>query len=332
MIKNTISRREFIVHTCAVAGSVANVMSLSTLDPNTVSASESQEKNTAEKKAKLVQVLDDPKFSKGFVISGPEHSSPKKIETFDQKNVKPAWGMPRWNSRGNFDSREITDSLVKLSDPYGSVTLERESGAIELVVNASKEYDKPRTSGAVPWTHLLLEQSPFSNPIILKDIKRVWAVLDFELTKFIEYGKNDPTWHAAQFSWFIYLINGNKESKGFGDFLWFGLSFFDNRYDFVPLYANQDFAMPDGKFIYTLSSKSYLDEKVTVGKRFYVKYDILPHIEEGMKTAQERGFLTHSSFRDMSLNGMNIGWEVPGTFDVGVKIYKMLTEAETDYS
>jgi len=272
------------------------------------------------------QVLEDRTFSRGFVLTGPTHQSPLRTETFGQKEVVPLWRIPQWTSRGTLDAVEVTDQTVKFSDPYKSVTLDRESGVINLTVDASKEYDTPRTGPEQPWVHLLLEQSPFTTPIKITGAKAIWVEFDFELTKFKDYGENDPGKHAAQVGWFLYLKNINPKSPGFRDFLWFGMSLFDNRQDFTTLYANQDFAMPDGSFIYTLGSDSYLKEKVEVGRRQKVRIDILPEIRKALETAHSRGFMTKSTIDDLVFDGTNIGWEIPGVFDVGMTFHNLSVE------
>lgn len=275
---------------------------------------------TAEKSR---EVLTDAKFSQGFVLTGATHAAPERVETFGRKDVTPAWRMPQWNSKGLLDRVQIDDDTVALTDDCKSVTLDRKSGAINLTVHASKEYDAPRTSPSQPWVHLLLEQSPFAKPVKVSDAAAIWVEAEFELTENTAHGPQDPGVHAAQLSWFLYLKNVNAESKGFRDFVWFGLSMFDSRFEFVPDYAAQDFAMPNGSFIYTLGSRRYLDKPVEVGKRLTIRRDILDDIREAIETAHERGFITETTVDDVVLDGTNIGWEVPGVYDVGVTLHRL---------
>ena len=269
------------------------------------------------------EVLADTKFANGFTLTGPTHDAPKRLETFGQKDVTPAWRMPQWNSKGLLDRVQTDEKTVTMTDDYKSVTLNRETGAINLTVHASKEYEKPRTSSSQPWVHLLLEQSPFSKPIKVADAAEIWVEVEFELTENTAHGPQNPALHAAQLSWFLYVKNTNEQSKGFRDFLWFGISLFDSRYDFVPDYAAQDFAMPNGSFIYTLGSKRYLDKPIEVGKRQTIRRNILADIERALETAHKRGFITHTTTDDVVLDGTNIGWEVPGMSDVGVTLHKL---------
>jgi len=276
--------------------------------------------DTAEKTR---EVLTDVKYSQGFVLTGATHGAPFRVETVGQKDVKPVWRIPQWNSKGLLDRVQVDDNAVVLSDDFKSATLDRKTGAINLTVHASKEYETPRTSPSQPWVHLLLEQSPFVKPIKVVDAAAIWIEVDFELTEYTAHGRQDPSLHAAQLSWFFYLKNTNEQSKGFHDFVWFGLSMFDSRHEFVPDYAAQDFAMPNGSFIYSLGSKRYLDKPVAIGSRQTIRRDILNDIREAIETAHKRGFITNTTVDDVVLDGTNIGWEIPGVYDVGATLYKL---------
>ena len=269
------------------------------------------------------EVLADLKFEQGFVLTGATHAAPLRVETFGQQDVTPVWRMPQWHSQGLLDRVQVDDATVQLRDDYKSATLDRKTGAINLTVHASKEYAAPRTSPSEPWVHLLLEQSPFRQPVPVTEAAAIWVEVEFELTENTAHGPQDPGLHAAQLSWFLYMKNTNRQSKGFRDFLWFGVSMFDSRYDFVPDYAAQDFAMPNGSFIYTLGSKRYLDAPVEIGQRQTIRREILNDLREAIETAHKSGFITETTIDDVVLDGMNIGWEVPGTYDIGVTLHKL---------
>jgi len=269
------------------------------------------------------EALTDPTFSKGFILTGPTHASPTRIETFGQKNVKPEWRLPQWTSKGLLDRVHVDENTIKMTDDYKSVTLNRKTGAINLTADTLNEYAVPRTSGAQPWVHLLLEQSPFQKPIKVNEASEIWAEVEFELTRYKDHGKNDPGLHAAQLSWFLYLKNTNPESKGFRDFVWFGLSMWDSRHDFVPDYAMQDFAMPNGSFIRSLGTKRFFDAPVKVGERRTIRYNIREEIQKAIEIAHQNGFILNTTINDVVLDGTNIGWEIPGNYDVGTTLYKM---------
>jgi len=269
------------------------------------------------------EVLTDTTFAKGFVLTGATHGAPVRVETFGQKNVAPAWRMPQWNSKGLLDRVQVDDDTVKMTDDYKSVTLHRQTGVINLTVDTLKEYETPRTSPSQPWVHLLLEQSPFPKPVRVSESAEIWVEVEFELTGNLAYGPQDPHLHAAQLSWFLYVKNTNPQSKGFHDFLWFGLSMFDSRHDFVPDYAMQDFAMPSGSFIRSLGTRRFFDKPITVGERRTIRCNILDEIREAIEIAHKHNFITNTTIDDVVLDGINIGWEVPGTYAVGATLHKL---------
>lgn len=259
------------------------------------------------------QVLDDPCFQNGFLLTGTDLA-----ETFGREDVTPRWRIAQWYSRGKLDRTEMNGQAVRLFDDAKSVMIDLETGEVNLAVSASKEYETPRSSAASPWVHLLLEQTEFAEAIRMAEAEEIWVEVEFELTAFCDHEPQHADSHAAQFSWFFYVKNAETH-----DFLWFGLSLFDSRHDFTRRYAAQDFAVPDGKFIVLIGSDETLTEKVTVGRRLKIRRDILPDLREALATAHENGFLSGTAFSDLTLDGTNIGWEVPGVLDVGMTIRGM---------
>jgi hypothetical protein len=97
----------------------------------------------------------------------------------------------------------------------------------------------------------------------------------------------------------------------------------DCRNEFVPDYAMQDFGVPNGSFIRSLGTKRFFDEPVKVGTRQTIRYNIRDEIQEAIAIAHKNGFIVNTTIDDVVLDGMNIGWEVPGTYEVGTILHKM---------
>ena len=48
---------------------------------------------------------------------------------------------------------------------------------------------------------------------------------------------------------------------------------------------------------------------------------LLPLLAQGLRTAWQRGYLKDSqSLADYRIAGINLGWEVPGIFDVAMRV------------
>ena len=233
------------------------------------------------------------------------------------------WQIAQWHSRGKLE--EVTED--GFADAFKSVKVDKRMGAVTLCADTSADYERPRRKGE-PWVHLLLEQGKFAQAVRVAEAGEIWVEVEFELTHLREFVNPEEETQAAQFSWFLYLKNTREESPGRHDFVWFGLSLFDSRHDFTTLYAARDFAVPEGKFIYQAGSESFLNEKVTPGKRVTVRRDILPDIRAAIDAAHAQGFILHSNFEDMTLDGMNIGWEIPGMFDAGMTIHRLRVEVK----
>ncbi len=111
-----------------------------------------------------------------------------------------------------------------------------------------------------------------------------------------------------------------KPGAGFGDYLWFGLPIYDDRFRMPPAYKEQDTA-DTKKFIYTCAAADIATESTHDHKWVKFDRDLQPLIRRAMETAWSRGFLTFSRrIADYHIAGFFLGWEVPGIFDVEVQV------------
>ncbi len=60
-----------------------------------------------------------------------------------------------------------------------------------------------------------------------------------------------------------------------------------------------------------------------MNKRCKVRFDILPFIKSGLKIARQQGALTGATVDNLRIGSTNIGWELPGNYDVEAEIYEM---------
>lgn len=281
------------------------------------------------------ELLSDNHFKNGFKIRYPYHvlnddQNPEKVVKLNLNN--PSWYLSQWFSNYSLATGEviINDEFYRIEDK--SKKVEVKNNTITLEINGSKEYQRPREASE-PWPHLLLEQI-FENKM-LRDYKSMQMILNFEYLKFNNYMKDkmDPSIHTAQFQWFINLSNQNVNSKGYKDFFWFGLSFLDTpRFDYPPEYMAVDGGKEDAtcKFIYIVDSRKYLKKPIVIGDKVNISFEILNLLKEGFIEAKKRGFLKETNFEDLGLNSTNIGFEITGTFDIGLKINKISLEANSN--
>ncbi|MCF3111303.1 hypothetical protein LL912_21125 [Niabella sp. CC-SYL272] len=272
-------------------------------------------------------LLDDAAFSKGLVLEGTNTSTVRRdvfIFPYGRHARQVQWGLAEWGSR--YPLRAFKKNTTGKKAVYAArgkkIIFEKCAGSrhITMEVAASEEYNAPRREG-VEWPHLLLGQT-FSGKPFLKDLEGLVLKFSGRLTKAVlrmPQNEFDRGLHTAQFQLFITVENLNPASPGHGDFFWFGIPFYDYRYKTIQRFAAQDLGKSDasGKFIYSMGSMDFMNGSFHSGQWITVEKDILPMMKNAVELAKQRGYLNGSAFEDLGLSSMNLGWEVPGTLDVG---------------
>ncbi len=208
-----------------------------------------------------------------------------------------------------------------LTNQSGSkfVSVNRNTGEINLNVDTSKEYldeagnISPRQTGE-DWVHLILGQS--AGGIKVAEYSEIWVELDFNLTK---TNVIDETGGASQFQW---IFSVRDMDSTVGDYFWFNITLYDNRYPVFEGTQIYDGGKADstGKFIYAPSSDKLYEGEIKSGVDYKIRLNIRPLLEEAFTIAKQKGALEQSEFASMALNSLNIGWEVTHVAEMGVKI------------
>lgn len=273
----------------------------------------------------------DLQFQQGFNLSAIDSSQGRTVEAVlnwgDEKN-KPVWRLCQWGTKFNLAKAEcenLNGDLIYRNEAKKVLIGgdDSENRGLILEIDGHAEYgDRPRRSGEA-WPHLLVEQDAAAiHP--LSKLKELRLKIQLRLLSFTDFlkGDFDPGLYAAQFQLFLIVKNITPQSKDFGDFFWFGVPFFDNRHDIPPAYSARDAGKNDatGKFIYTIDGKTINTNPMKNGKWIAVDYDLLPHIREGLKEAAAKGYLHDSDPHNYSAVNMNMGWEIPGTYDASIQV------------
>ena len=274
------------------------------------------------------ELIQDPHFQRGFILWKPapgKHVRDGELKGPDAA-AAPVWGLSQWNSKFPLGTTglNIGGSLV-YSNSAKVVTLGAIGTAkadLSLALDAGAEYgNRARQSASEPWVHLLVEQE-FEPPAVLKNLSAAKVHVEARLLHSCLVHEKDytPDLHAAQFQIFFTLQNRNHQSPGYGDLVWFGIPIYDNRARFPNAFKEQDFG-GTAKFIFTPGGKTFTSTSAHDGNWVIIDQDLLPLMHEALKTAWARGFLKESkSLSDYTIGGMNMGWELPGTFDVEMQI------------
>ena len=292
-------------------------------------------------------LFTDMNFKNGFRITktatdaegGPYHS--EYYHYYEETKTKtPSWTFCQWGSKydiyQNFDLASSSDGFEYTLSSKGGKTIDgnfvpakkatfnTKTGSTYLECNTEVEYDTPRQNGQ-PWTHVLLEQDFSDNLIHVTELESLVMEAQFEVQKFEDKMGNafNPNLHAAQVVWYITIQNRNQQSADYGKYIWFGVGLWDNRNagKTTSLYAQLDGGT--SSFIYNPSSMYYYADnggKVpTAHQKMTASMEVMKVVKSAYNLAIQRGFLGTTQFDDLYVGGMNFGFEVPGTYNIGVQ-------------
>ncbi|MBI5820068.1 MAG: family 10 glycosylhydrolase [Verrucomicrobia bacterium] len=275
------------------------------------------------------ELIRDSRFQRGFTLLDPTPG--RKIHRGalipHDAAGKPVWEMAQWSSKyplaGGAPQR-LDGGGLRWANEAKAVTLGPVSNAsadLTLAVNASAEYGTRARRQGEPWVHLLVDQ-PFNDPPALAGLLEARLHAEGRLLRSTCVRTDDytPGLHAAQFQIFFTVQNLNRQSKGYGRYLWFGVPIYDDRRRVPNAHKSQDTG-GTGMFIFTPGGKTFTGQSAHDGAWITIDCDLLPLMREALETAWQRGFLIESKdLADYRISGMNIGWEVPGIFDVEMQI------------
>jgi len=214
---------------------------------------------------------------------------------------------------------------------------------VVLGVNAFKEYEGRFRSRGDPWPHLFLSQRMASycdrsgqDGLRLADLEGLEFGLRLRLlSDHRQTGTGyDPRIHAAQFVFFLTVRNANEQSPGHGDYYWFGVMLYDDRYPLTSLRVQRDAGTPrkrgTEKLIYDIGLAPFTNAVVASGEWTEVGGELLPHVMAGLEDAWSRGYLSGSRDPgDYELGGLYLGWEITGLNNAAMALKDVSLRART---
>ena len=242
-------------------------------------------------------------------------------------NTNAVWDLAQWSSKYplNVVPQKPHNRSIQYTNVAKSIILgQPDSDGVSMAVYGSIEYAGRARKQDEPWVHLLLQQD-FKQPSALNELSAAKFHIEARLKSSFKVETSDysPGLHAAQFQVFFSIQNLNRKSAGFGEYLWFGIPLYDDRHRSPKAHKTQDTGGTK-MFIFTPSGETYTQQSAHDKQWITIDKDLLPLVKEGLKTAWDAGFLKDSkSFADYFIAGMNIGWEVPGIFDVEIQFRRL---------
>lgn len=285
-----------------------------------------------EKKALLL----DEFFSDGFKVHGSRHEDgyignlrwPNNNECLGEgksSDETPAWELAQWACRYNiFEGKWNGNSCETVSQ---KVALDIQEGQriLELQLHAGEEYENVRQSG-MDWPHLLIEQHMGERCPTLDKI----CSLEFVSEVKVAYcdccmESPNPALHAAQANLFLTIHNIEN-----GNMYWFGIPYFDNRFEMQEAYLGEDGGKEDAshKLIYIIPQNRLTTKSFHGYEWITYQRNIYPDILEGLKLAVDKGYLETNDCSKYRITSMNFGWEMPGAYNGDLYIRKLSLTAE----
>lgn len=280
------------------------------------------------------ELLSDPEFRHGFRLIAPTAGVRNVLgQCLPEGAVaQPSWDLDQWHSRFAFTNPPMS----RVGSSWGVTNQARwvwvDQGTLTLGVDSRPEYSGAlRRAASEPWVHLLAEQPLVACPSLAEAAAlplRFSARLT-EAETFRPPGYT-PDLHAAQFQLVVTLGNTRRESRGYGDFLWFVAPLYDDRHEQPPRYVNRDFADPSAKCIYNPGTDAFTTNRLRSGDWVRVHRDLRPLLVDALKEAWRLGYLKDSrDLADYRLTTLNLGWEVPGLNRVAIALRDLSLRVET---
>ncbi len=285
--------------------------------------------------AQSVDLLADTAFQRGLQVK--DRAGRLTEIRWDKQAAPPVWHTAQHHSKSSFADpayQQLTARGFHFKDPWQLLRIHPDDVAADFVcgINGSAEFGGQWRAKGDPWPHLYLEQkisAPGGHLGQNAPSLAALARLDFAIALKLlhdqrpESSQRNIHTHAAQFLFFLTVQNLNRQSKGYGDYYWFGLNLYDDRKPLTTLYAAQDkgSAKKKGtdKFIYSPGLDAFTKQIVGKGDWVPVSGDLLPHILTGLRESWQRGYLADShELADYKLGGAVLGWEVTGLNDVAI--------------
>jgi hypothetical protein len=283
------------------------------------------------------ELIRDPAFDLGFSVlalpaGGGEIGRIQPTGTL----LQPVWQLAQWHSRFVLTHFAAPDTgSLCVSNVAKRLCLERspsQDPILTLHLDSRPEYqDHLRRSLSQPWVHLLVQQEIRDAPTLadLTGLRLRFQARLREAETFRPDGYT-PSLHAAQFQVVLTLNNTRRESPGYGDYLWFVVPIYDDRYATPPEYIARDFAVTRGKLIYNPGAEALGLPPARVGEWLTADIDLRPWLERALDTAWNQGYLRDSRDpADYRLAHLNLGWEVPGLNRVTMDLRGLSLRAST---
>lgn len=280
-----------------------------------------------------LEMFQDTDFQNGFAIYGPRHEDGMiaQYAGVSETTGKQAWNIAQWAVYRHpltADTKRIdlpNGGFIYETDTMKLSVRDKDDYLIRMEQRAEQEYLGHVRQFGEEWPHFLLEQHACAD---CEPYLSQFHSLEYEVSFRLEYSKcnmrredmNFNNMHHAQVTHYWAIADVEKM-----DWFWFGLNFYDSRYDSFPGYLHVDEGKADAsnKMIVVEPQRTFSNQKATDGEWMDIKVDILPLIKKAISLSQSKGCLLDSSLENMKIISTNVGFEMMGNFDAAFMLRKL---------
>lgn len=275
--------------------------------------------------------ITDTHFANGVRVNAPkEFAGHKEIGQLRglEGSETPTWNLSQWNTRTPFSGDVSPSSADKNRKAYkiGSKEIifgrpNSPNADIVLGLNSVADFDGKRRPASVRWPALYVWQR-FGFAKSIADLATADFAVDVRLIDSVNVlpsMDSDRRQDAAQFTAFFTLQSLNKAESDFGDYVWFGLPIYDNRFIRSPHHVQGDKGTK--KLIYLVDSRTFMDGSTHDKRWTHIEANLLPEMRAAIREAKRRRFFEDDTNEDdVFIKSINIGWELPGSFDARMQL------------
>jgi len=248
-----------------------------------------------------MNILQDANFSLGLNVMNPSNGNQVDGQLRVQPWTTPVWSLAQFFSRSNI-VLENGNMSGHWTDENKGVSIS--PGGINLKVNGYNEYGGQQCSITDrPWPHLIVGQRVNAPLAKYKKMTFCGKFSMIAVAKKSAAGFNDSTiYHVI-----LTLQNLSHSSAHYGDYFNLVIPIYDSRFDCVPPLVSYDKTTTPGKpgtgnAMYRIQGIGSLP--VTR------KVDVLMCAKQGLQAVQAAGAMIGSTFADLSVGSVFIGFEV----------------------
>ncbi|MBI2004683.1 Ig-like domain-containing protein, partial [Patescibacteria group bacterium] len=277
-------------------------------------------------------VIHDPTYQSGFSVRSPESVlsfTTSNLYPFgNNNNSKLEWSVGQWGSQYPFSSTTpktvLANGAVEYKTPGKRVVL-GPGDYVLLGLNSIDWGSHIQRLGTVSPVKGFLSLAPKTHEeddIPISQLASVHYTMSFRLTKAEQGGPGNGGAHAQAN---LRLVNSNPNSPGYGEWVYFIIKLYDNRYRTISYQLKKDGGT--GALLYRLPSSDFYGSQSAWDMQWItIDKDILPMFAKAIQVGYSKGYLTSSSLDDYVPRFTGVHWEMTAlkSVEMEFKDYDMI--------